>query len=966
SVLLVVDRHLKILTANAKYYVTFPNILERAEGAFLPDALPRAFLYKHEIIRKIQEVAQTSIPVRLPEAFYVSEQDVQHFLDVYICPVTAAPGDREQPCNILLVIDDVTEMKRLENEIRDRERYFRNLVNNSIVAIMAADGDANFTLFNEGAEKLLGTSSAEMHNTPASQIFFHEPDFREVLEGIRSEEKVEDYETEFVNRSGERIQVSLFATSLRNENSELIGYLIVGVDIRERKRAERNLIRRNKELSTLYSVGHTLSSSSPIEGRLRRVADQIAAAFACHICAVAVCRDDDSSSVEKVYVSGAHHLPAEGTVNKISEILTRRVMRRQKPVFGESLLDDAELSRNVTDPHVNASFTSVPLTSTAKIIGSLAIIKLEAPPLESEDTELLSSLGQRIAMSIENDRLYAEQERNVSQLRALLKATRAIGSILDPDTVLEALTTQAMRIAPCRSAVVLSYSSEENTLSVVACKSSTRTRGLKKGSSFSATESAVKQLLKSLQPCCCSARDEKRCPVKQGLLDAGINFCLCLPITFDDSFYVLTLGQDDHRPFSDRAIHIVSDLMVHASLSIKNARLYTALQAAYADLKTAQDAMVKAEKYRAIGELSAGVAHDFNNALSIILGRAQFLMSLTEDKPVLKGLKSIENASRDAANIVKRMQEFSKAVTQKPYSRIDVNEMVRQVLDIVEPRWRKLAEVEGLLLKVVHRLQKVQPISGDAGELREALTNILFNAIDAMPTGGKLSIRTGVRGDSVFVEVKDTGVGMPPEVQKKVFQPFFTTKSDGMGLGLSLVYGTVKRHNGDIQLETQPNEGTSVTLLFPTDLSVSEVRESSEPAPIVRKAIVLIVDDNREVTSTLRQMLESASHEVTAVTDGQKGISKYQESKFDIVITDIGMPGLSGWDVSKAIKAYDPDARIILITAWGAQLDQARIKECGASIVIHKPFEKNKILSAIKDLLPDASPGQSPTLPNAK
>jgi len=374
--------------------------------------------------------------------------------------------------------------------------------------------------------------------------------------------------------------------------------------------------------------------------------------------------------------------------------------------------------------------------------------------------------------------------------------------------------------------------------------------------------------------------------------------------------------------------------------------------------------MVKAEKYRAIGELSAGVAHDFNNALSIILGRAQFLMSLTSDKHIVKGLKSIENASRDAASTVRRMQEFSKAVSQKPRSRIDVNQMVRQVLDIVEPRWKELAEVQGVEVKVAHKLQKVEPISGDLAELREALTNILFNAIEAMPRGGMLAIRTGVRGQEVFIEVEDTGVGMTPEVQKKVFQPFFTTKPDGMGLGLSLVYGTVKRHNGQIEIRSRPNQGTTVTLLFPIDLTASEVREAAEPA-FIRKASVLVVDDNLEVTQTLREMLESVSHEVTAVTDGEEGIRRYRRSRFDVVLADIGMPGLSGWEVSKAIRASDPEARIILITAWGVQLDQERVRESGASLVVQKPFEKATILSAIESLLCGAPPGASAVPPIA-
>jgi PAS domain S-box-containing protein len=951
SVLLVVDRHLKIVSANDKYYATFPGVLEKAEGAFLADALPHALLYEEDMIRKIQDVAQSSTSIRLPEVFYTDEHGVRRFVAVYICAVAGLQSADQPARNVLLVINDITEIKRLENELRSRERYFRNLVHNSIVAIVATDSEANLTLFNEGAERLMGLSSAEIRGTPASGIFFGDTEFDRILDGLRSGGKVEDYETEFIGRNRERIQVSLFATSLREEEGELAGYLIVGIDIRKRKEAERNLLRRNKELSTLYSVGRTLGSSSPAEQRLREAAEQVAAAFASPVCAVAVCSPHDNSCVEKVYAVGAQHLSSKESLDRLVETMTRRVQRQKRAVFGPGLLDDAELCKAVTEPQINGPFISVPLSAGPEVTGSLTIVRLDQPPFESEDIELLSSLGERIAVAIENEKLYATQKENVSQLRALSNATKVIGSILDPDGVLEALTAQAMQISPCRHVAVLLYSPQGDSLSLVASKSAGRTRRWKSGMSFPASGSGLKRLLETPQPSSCSDAEQEKCPLKQALVDAGVTSCLCLPMVFDGSRGVLVLGQDDGRGLSDTAVHILRDLLAHASLSIRNARLYTALQTAYADLKKAQDAMVKAEKYRAIGELSAGVAHDFNNALSIILGRAQHLLSLTQDKAVAEGLKSIENASKDAAGIVRRMQEFSKAVAQKPYSRVDVNDMVRQVLDIIEPRWRELAEVEGVELKVSHKLQKVAPISGDVGELREALTNILFNSIEAMPRGGKLSVRTGVRGDRVFIEIKDTGSGMSPEIQKKIFRPFFTTKADGMGLGLSLVYGTVNRHNGELQIESQPNKGTEVTLSFPIDASAREVRETVAPYPL-RKATVLIVDDNREVTQTLRQMLESASHEVTAVTNGEEGIKKYRESKFDVVLTDIGMPGLSGWEVSRAIKAHDHDAKIILITAWGVQLDPERLKESGASLVIQKPFEKGKILSAIEDVLP--------------
>ncbi len=951
SALIVVDRHLKILSANNNYYSTFPRVPDKVEGAFLSDALPPSLLYDYDIVRKMQEVVQTSAPIRIPAASYTDDDQVEHFLDVYLCPLASELKGDGKAANVLLVIDDITRMKSLENEIVARERYLSNLVTNSIVAVMAADRNVHFTLFNEGAERLLSVSSEEMLGVPVRKIFAREEDFRKILERIGWREKVEDHESEFLTREGHKIEVILFATSLQNEKGELTGYLFIGIDVRERKRVERNLIRTNKELSTLYAVGRTLSSSTPIDERLQQVVEQVTAAFGCQVGALALFDPSDMFRSERVCAVGSQHLTSEESLHEVVGIITDRLRAEQKPILTMTLGDDLHVLRRFKSAPDNGSLMGVPLCCPGtKMIGSLSAVKADGPPFDSHDLDLLSSLGRQIAVAVENEELYARQKENVSRLRALVNATRLVGSVLNPAGVLDALPGQVMQIVPCCCSAVLRYGPETHSFSFLAVKFAGAIRGLEKEASFSADGSPIEELLKSWQPCFCSADDQRDCPVRKPFVEARVRSCLCMPVAFDGSAGLLVVGRDNRRPMADTELHIISDLLAHASLSVKNASLYTALQTAYADLKKAQDAMVKAEKYRAIGELSAGVAHDFNNALSIILGRAQHLMTVTNNKQILKGLKSIESASRDAANTVRRMQQFSRAITQRPYSRVDANEIVTQVLETIEPRRKELAELAGVHVDVVRKLQNAESISGNGGELREALTNVVFNAIEAMPQGGTLTVATGVRGNHVFIEIRDTGVGMPPEVQEKVFQPFFTTKPDGMGLGLSLVYGTVKRHGGQIEIASQPNKGTTATLLFPIDVSASEVREGTQPI-LTRKATILIVDDNIEVTRTLSQMLESASHQVMSVADGQEGIRRYRESEFDVVITDIGMPGISGWEVSKAIRAYDPSAKIILITAWGVQLDQGQIEQSGASLVIPKPFDKARILSAIERLL---------------
>jgi PAS domain S-box-containing protein len=950
SVLLVVDQHLRVLTANESYYASFPGLLAKPEGAPLTEALPLSFLRETDLIRKAESVARGQSSLRLPDVCWVDDQGNERFFNVTLSPVAAATAGEKQTNNVLLLMDDVTDRKRLEQEIEARERYLRKLVDNPLVIVLTTDESGAITFFNRGAERLLGHSAEEMRGTPAAGIFSDEADFRVIREHLESQETVENYESVLSAQDEERVEVTVFATTLHDEQERGIGYLFIATDIREKKRAEQNLLLTNRELMTLYSISQTVTSSAPLEERLQAVVEKVRGAFECRVSALALCDAEDARRVEKVYVAGDEPLPEEAALSNALEAVMQRLVSQKSSFLSSRLSEDADVAAAFDELREGESFVSVPLSVGAETVGCLMIVKVLPPAVGDRDVDLLSSIGQRIALAVENDRLYGREKENVSRLRAVVNATRVIGSILSSEELLEAITAEVGNVVSCTYAAILSYSAEERRLSVVSCSGKEKSLAPTTGMSFPPEGNYLQDVLKSSQVCRCSKSEKTTCPLRQALRDSGVSSCLCAPLHFDDSVGVLSLGQSNGRRITDIELQILFDFVAHASLSIKNAHLYTKLQEAYANLQRAQDSMVKAEKYRAIGELSAGVAHDFNNALSIILGRAQHLITVTKNQLLLKGLKSIENASRDAAGIVQRMQQFSKSVPRKPFSRIALNDIARQVLETIEPRRKELAELRGVRIDVVSKLPKVKPISGDAGDLREALTNVVFNAMEAMPRGGRLTVTTGVRGDSVFIEVEDTGVGMSPEVREKALQPFFTTKPEGTGLGLSLVHGAVKRHNGHIEIRSEPGEGTTVTLSFPIDFSTGEVRELVEPY-LTRKGKILIVDDNPEVTRALRETLEEASHEVIAVTTGEEGIRMCRETSFDIVITDVGMPGISGLEASRAIRALRPTTRTILMTAWDVRLSPQQMEESAASLAIQKPFEKGRLLSAIEELL---------------
>jgi len=227
------------------------------------------------------------------------------------------------------------------------------------------------------------------------------------------------------------------------------------------------------------------------------------------------------------------------------------------------------------------------------------------------------------------------------------------------------------------------------------------------------------------------------------------------------------------------------------------------------------------------------------------------------------------------------------------------------------------------------------------------LLNLVFNAIDAMPRGGRLTLASWAEGGRVCVAVKDTGVGMAPEVLQRIFEPFFTTKGpQASGLGLSVSYGIIRRHEGEITVESRPGEGTTFTIRLP-------IRESPPPQvegvpkPARAGLRVLVIDDEAEVRETLRDLLEAAGQEVWEAGSGREGLELLERQRVDLVCTDLGMPGMSGWEVAERVKARWPGQKVALITGWGAWVEPEELRAHGVDFLINKPFQLKEILGVL-------------------
>jgi CheY-like chemotaxis protein len=382
--------------------------------------------------------------------------------------------------------------------------------------------------------------------------------------------------------------------------------------------------------------------------------------------------------------------------------------------------------------------------------------------------------------------------------------------------------------------------------------------------------------------------------------------------------------------------------------------------------RTLERQVLQTQKLEAIGLMASGVAHDFNNILSTIIANAQMLEPAVTDPDCRRRLNLIEIAAKDGAETIKRIQEFSRVRKDKNFQAIDFNTLIEQVVLITSPRWKDQSQRQGKTITLNTDMEPLAPLAGNAAELKEVITNLIFNAVDAMPKGGEITIRTRQEGGYACLSIKDTGAGMPPHVRRRVFDPFFTTKGvTNSGLGLSVSYGIIHRHDGHIEVESQEGEGTAFTIRLPVNEGLVTRKEEEKPEKVVcQEAHILLVDDEEMILETLSEVLESEGHKVVAANGGREGLARFQEGAFDLVLTDLGMPEMSGWELAAAIKQIDPAMPVAMITGWGAEFTSEQLKARGIDLIMAKPFECAQISGLVAqamELRQKALGGQRPS-----
>jgi signal transduction histidine kinase/ActR/RegA family two-component response regulator len=365
------------------------------------------------------------------------------------------------------------------------------------------------------------------------------------------------------------------------------------------------------------------------------------------------------------------------------------------------------------------------------------------------------------------------------------------------------------------------------------------------------------------------------------------------------------------------------------------------------------------EKLSALGELASGVAHDFNNTLAGILGRAQLLLGTKDPERIEAGLKLIIKTAKDGAKTIKRIQDFARQRRDHDFQPVTVDQLLLDVREITRPRWKSRAESEGVHISLELQLGSDEArVMGDESELREVLVNLVFNAVDAMPQGGTLTLSTREANGAVEIAVADTGTGMAEEVRSRVFDPFFTTKGKaGMGLGLAVSYGIIRRHEGAVEVESEVGKGTTFRIKLPA-ASASAKQEPAAEAPAIAlvphrpgSTRILVVDDEENVRELLADILESEGYRVELASSGREALEKFGDGRgFDALFTDLGMQGMSGWELAHAVRELDGKIPVAVVTGWGEAVGSSERLAARVDWVIAKPFDAAQILAIAREV----------------
>ncbi|HKZ04317.1 MAG TPA: GAF domain-containing protein [Methylomirabilota bacterium] len=715
-----------------------------------------------------------------------------------------------------------------------------------------------------------------------------------------------------------------------------------------------------QEMATLLAASRTLSSTLDPEDMARQFLRHVCGSLDAGGAGIWLC-DESGQWLEPFmgyHVPKAHLEAFRGLRLRMADhAFYAEAARTRRSVFSPDVSEDPRITGPGRDlvPHHSQLF--VPIVAKDRMIGGFTVFwNTRGRDFPESELRLMEAVASQAGVALENARLFRDNNRRVAELSVLHELSRAVTGRLDRSGLVTTIHQQIARVFDVQHLVILLHDEGSDELEVVLRIAESVPDGRLPRRYPRRGTGLMSVILDTGRPLrtCAYAEECRRhgvAPIGEGM---GLPHWLGVPMNAGDrTLGVLALRSRD-REFTVHDEYLLANIADLAALALRSASLFSERTRAYSELAAAQDQLVRTEKLRALGEMASGVAHDFNNVLAAIVGRAQLLLTETRDPKHRRWLEVIERSGMDGAHTVRRLQEFTRIRRDQPVVAVNLNRMVQESLESTEPRWRDGARTRGVSVEVVTSLTAdLPPVAGDPSELREALINLILNAVDAMPDGGTLAFATVFDTERVELTVADTGSGMPEHVRQRIFDPFFTTKGpQGTGLGLSMTYGILSRHGAQISVESEEGKGTRFRLTFPrTTLAESAASPAAAP-PAAALLRCLVVDDEQAVGEVLGDIIESAGHRAVVVEGGAAALARFRSEPFDAVFTDLAMPGMSGWELARTVSDLNPEVPVFVVTGFGVEVPPAELADHGVRAVLTKPLGLHETQALLATLRP--------------
>jgi PAS domain S-box-containing protein len=580
--------------------------------------------------------------------------------------------------------------------------------------------------------------------------------------------------------------------------------------------------------------------------------------------------------------------------------VTGWVARNLRPTLIPDVREDPRVRGG--DSRAAESVLAVPLVANGELTGVLRLGALGANRFGESDLRLAEALARQTAVIVLNAQMQErmrQQNESLALMGRLAEASRDAILLVDP----------LGRIAHCNPAMESLFGFTKSELVGQPVKMLRSSGNLPE--TFEAIDTALTEV---------------------GDWQGEVLHCTSDGTEFPTEVHISTVFGDHGEPIG--SVEIVRDLTRRKALEAER---------------------VQTEKLSSLGVMAAGVAHEVNNSLASVLGQADLMLRMTHEPQARRCLEAIINAAEDGAGSVRRITEFARPNSDSKFAPVDLAEVAQEVVRATAPRWRDAAARHGRFIDAQADATRPVWVMGTITELREAVTNLVLNAVDAMPQGGSIRVQAQEERGRALLRVSDTGTGMSEEVRKRVFDPFFTTKpfGQGTGLGLALVYGIAERHKGEIRVLSQPGQGTT----FEIELDLAEAPAVAQQKPESFAASqglnILVVEDEIMLGEQLRSILSLDGHSIRVCNSGEEALDALDE-EFDLLITDLSMPGIGGKEVARFAKARFPRMPVGVVTGWTGDFADGQPGIPDIDFVVPKPYRVQTIREAVARACPPA------------